>query len=291
MKKLLKMFLSIVLLFSISLFTVGCGTKNENSSSPSTEAEIKEAQNLLIKTHEKRFPECGKASVINYYGKFDSGAIVALMTASKLNYNLAIWSEWAADCVFVYPDSNRITVLYDDAFYFLPEAYENGYLTKCDIAEIVTMHREIHPFLYGEEFGNFCFSMKWGTHGISSYDSLSGKLVKTNDASNLEDYITYYYLTEDELSQIYALILDLDMLSYPDDYNPTEGMETLPSEDLELIVFTKDFHKMITAENVAFSEPTTAKGQKFMDTLKAIIDILEGTDAWNSLPDYPYLYI
>lgn len=290
MKKLLKMFLSIVFLFSISLFTVGCGTKKQNSSSHSTETESKKAQNLLIETHEKRFPECGKASVINYYGKFDSGAIVALMTASNMNYDLAIWSEWAADCVFVYPDSNRITVLYDDAFYVLPEAYENGYLTKSDIAEIVTMHREIRPYLYGDEFGDFYFSLKWGTHGISSYDSLSRKLIKTNDASNLEDYMTYYYLTDDELSQIYALILDLDMLSYPDDYNPTEGMATLPSEDLELRVFTKDFHKMITAENVAFSEPTSTKGKKFMDILNEIIDILEGTDAWKSLPDYPYLY-
>ena len=38
----------------------------------------------------------------------------------------------------------------------------------------------------------FSFSLTWGTFGISSYDSATGKLVKTKDAPTPEAYITTY---------------------------------------------------------------------------------------------------
>ena len=32
------------------------------------------------------------------------------------------------------------------------------------------------------------------------------------------------------------------------------------------------------------------QGKVFMDACKKIADILENTDEWKALPDYPYLY-
>ena len=45
---------------------------------------------------------------------------------------------------------------------------------------------------------DYSFSLTWNTFGISSYDSKTGKLVKTKDAPNPEDYITTHFLTAEE---------------------------------------------------------------------------------------------
>ena len=51
-------------------------------------------------------------------------------------FGAAFWTETVADYDFEYSDGNRIRVLYDNEFYTLTEAYENGYLTKENIADI-----------------------------------------------------------------------------------------------------------------------------------------------------------
>ena len=63
---------------------------------------------------------------------------------------------------------------------------------------------------------DFSFSLTWGVYGISSYDSQTGKLVKTTDATNPEDYVTYYKLTKEDKEAIYNLLTSLDVNSYPD---------------------------------------------------------------------------
>ena len=40
-----------------------------------------------------------------------------------------------------------------------------------------------------------------------SYDSQTGKLVKTTDATNPDDYVTYYQLTDADKEYIYNLIV------------------------------------------------------------------------------------
>ena len=52
---------------------------------------------------------------------------------------------------------------------------------------------------------DFSFSLVWNCYGISSYDSQTGKLVKTTDATNPKDYITYYQLTDEDKEYIYNL--------------------------------------------------------------------------------------
>lgn len=136
----------------------------------------------------------------------------------------------------------------------------------------------------------FSFSLSWGTFGISSYDSATGKLIKTKDAPNPEEYITTYHLTVEEKARIREILLDLDILSYPIEYNPTEGNGSNPSQILILSVQSETLNHTITAEDVAYSEGTSERGQKFMDACKAISDILTATDEWKALPDYPYLY-
>ena len=140
--------------------------------------------------------------------------------------------------------------------------------------------------------GSFSFSLTWDVYGISSYDSTTGRLVKTTDASTPEDYIAIYYLTEAEKQEIYNLIASLDITSYPDSYDPHEGeLHSKPSMTLILSVKTNALKKTVTAENIALTyEAENPEGQHFLSVCKEIRDILIGTDEWKSLPDYEFYY-
>ena len=139
---------------------------------------------------------------------------------------------------------------------------------------------------------NLSFSLTWNTYGISSYDSATGKLVKTTDATNPEDYITTLQLDGQQLFAIWELLWELDIETYPDEYNPHgNGLASSPSMTLILTLREGDKVKTVRAENIALSyESDDPKGQKFLDTCKGIRDILTATEEWKALPEYEFFY-
>lgn len=139
---------------------------------------------------------------------------------------------------------------------------------------------------------SFSFSLTWDCFGISSYDSVTGKLVKTKDATNPEDYITTYRLTDEQKKQIYDLITDLNITSYPDFYDPhANSLGSDPSMTLVLSVQTDTLQKTVTAKEIALTyEAENEKGQEFRSVCKAIRDILVETEAWKALPEYEFFY-
>lgn len=141
-------------------------------------------------------------------------------------------------------------------------------------------------------YENFSFSLTWGCYGISSYDSVTGKLVKTTDATNPEDYITTYFLTDGQKRAIYDLIAELDVTDYPSKYDPHNGtLASDPSMTLILSVSTDTVQKTVSAKDIALTyEAKNGKGQKFLDACKAIKEILTQTDEWKALPEYEFFY-
>jgi len=138
---------------------------------------------------------------------------------------------------------------------------------------------------------NLSFSLTWNTYGISSYDSATGKLVKTTDATNPEDYVTTLELDGTQLFEIWELLWELDIETYPDEYNPHGGLASSPSMTLILTLREGDKVKTVRAEDIALSyESDDPKGQKFLDTCKAIRDILTATEEWKALPEYEFFY-
>ena len=136
----------------------------------------------------------------------------------------------------------------------------------------------------------FSFALTWGCYGISSYDSDTGKLVKTNDATHPEDYVTEYRMTAEELAWIWDLIRDLDVESYPDEYDPQNG-RSKPSMTLILTVRTADGEKTIAAKGIGLDyESEDAKGQRFLSFCRDMEELLTATDAWKALPEYEKLY-
>ena len=68
---------------------------------------------------------------------------------------------------------------------------------------------------------DFAFSITWNVYGISSYDSKTGTLIKTTDATHPENYITTLNLSEETLKKIYIkLTKEIDLYSYKNEYNP-----------------------------------------------------------------------
>lgn len=141
------------------------------------------------------------------------------------------------------------------------------------------------------ESNDFSFSITWGCYGISSYDSETGRLVKTSDATHPEDYVTTYYLTNEQKQEIYNLIIGLNIEKYPDEYNPHRNAVSTPHMTLILSVKADGIDKTVTVPETALSyEANNRKGQKFLDVCKAIEDILTSTDEWKALPEYEFFY-
>ena len=141
---------------------------------------------------------------------------------------------------------------------------------------------------------SFSFSFTWSVYGISSYDSTTGRLVKvkTSDATNPEDYITTYYLTDAEKQKIYDLIAGLDIASYPDSYDPQNGaVHTEPSISLILSVKTDTMEKTVTTANIAdIYGADSSEGQRFLQVCRELLQILTATEEWQALPEYDYFY-
>lgn len=139
---------------------------------------------------------------------------------------------------------------------------------------------------------SFCFSLTWNTYGISSYDSTTGKLVKSSDATHPEEYTTTYFLTDEQKQQIYDWIKDLQVTDYPDTYNPhPDGLMSNPSMTLILSVHTDTVQKTIQAKDIAITnQSTNEKGQNFLTVCKNIEQMLTETEEWKALPEYEFLY-
>ena len=155
-------------------------------------------------------------------------------------------------------------------------------LVGCNTQEIISS-----PTLVPEDFS---FALTWNCYGVSSYNSQTGKLVKTTDATNPDDYVTYYQLTGEDKEYIYNLIASLDVNSYPDIYDPSNGMSE-PSMTLILTVSSNGTQKTIKAENIALSFVSEdEKGQAFLSVCEEICNRLTATEEWKTLPAYENLY-
>ena len=131
---------------------------------------------------------------------------------------------------------------------------------------------------------DFAFALTWNCYGVSSYDS------KTTDATTPDDYVTYYQLTDQDKEYIYNLIAPLDVGSYPEVYDPQNGMSK-PSMTLILTVYCNGTQNTIKAENIALSFTSEdEKGQAFLSVCEAICNRLTATEEWKALPDYENLY-
>ena len=100
-------------------------------------------------------------------------------------------------------------------------------------------------------------------------------------------------MNTEQLEAIYKLIYELDVGSYPDLYNPFPEYGSDPSYTIILTVYDGVSVKPIECREIAgpggiFEMDEKAKA--FIETYRAIRDILTESEEWQALPDYENYY-
>ena len=147
---------------------------------------------------------------------------------------------------------------------------------------------------------DFSFSLVWDTYGISSYDSKTGVLVKTKDATDVSRYTTELYLTPDLLAACYnALFVEADIMDYPDIYDPfnAPGAEkrfmSIPDQTIIITVTANGVTKTVKCEKIAFGTYEDCycdEAIRFLSACSDLEDVIMSTDEWLALPDYEFYY-
>ena len=150
---------------------------------------------------------------------------------------------------------------------------------------------------------NFSFSLEWDNRGRSTYDSLTGKLIKERwsfepGVHTISDYTTEYFLSDMSKAIIYYMIKGVDLDSYPDRYDPYGGDSSIPSETITLSVKYGNYSKTIICPQIKMtdysyisflSETTTGKkAEQYVNLIRTIVRILTESDEWKALPDYDF---
>ena len=109
-------------------------------------------EQAILEAYLAKHPNASYVWFDQYYGNFESGAIVALILCDAYGYSQAITETSFSELGIriIYHQGNYIKVLYEDQFYGLNEAYEKGYLIAEDLYEIERIHKEAFAYLYIE---------------------------------------------------------------------------------------------------------------------------------------------
>ena len=151
---------------------------------------------------------------------------------------------------------------------------------------------------------SFSWGHKWGPYEMSSYDSLTGELVKVRaecfmgqpEEHTPEEYITTYFLTDEQKKELYQKITDTDILSYPDIYKPYPEWETLSQERVTVKVRYDNKEKEIVCypypagimDHPELNKIATVdeKAKDFISLCSTIEKILTASDEWKAIPYY-----
>ena len=147
---------------------------------------------------------------------------------------------------------------------------------------------------------DFSFSITWGTYGISSYDSQSGKLVKTKDATDVSKYTAFVKMSKSELRTVYrCLFSDMDISKYPESYDPFNApgaeirMTSEPNQTIEISVTANGSTKTVKCESVAFgslNDCYSEEAKAFLSAEREIVNLITSFPEWNAFPEYEFFY-
>lgn len=148
----------------------------------------------------------------------------------------------------------------------------------------------------GDTPDDFAFSIVWGCYGQSSYDSRTGKLVKTTYTSDADKFTAYVKLTEEQLNEIYRILFyDTDITGYPDEYDPFldpvtgTSLMSRPTGTVIISATANGVTKTVTCKNIALGEPDrcpSEEGKAFLTAKSRIAAVIKSLPEWEAFPDY-----
>ena len=144
---------------------------------------------------------------------------------------------------------------------------------------------------------DFAFSIIWGCYG-SSYDSNTGKLIKTKDTTDLSKYTSTAQLTEDQMREVYRILFsDIDIFEYPDSYDPFNAPDeeirvaSEPNQTIIISVTANGRTKTVTCNGVAFgSTGYCEEARAFMVAENKIVELITSLPEWAAFPEYEFFY-
>jgi hypothetical protein len=151
----------------------------------------------------------------------------------------------------------------------------------------------------GEMPADFSFRFVWGCYGISSYDSRTGELVKTTDATHPEDYVTALTLTEAQRAEVWRLLSALELETYPASYDPyndpasDQKVASEPNRNLLLTLRADGQETTVSCLGVCLEGVAGGydeRARTFLAACDKLTLLLTGTPEWKALPDYEFLY-
>ena len=148
---------------------------------------------------------------------------------------------------------------------------------------------------------DFSISLTWGIGGESYYNSETGVLRKTDNATTPKDYITTLFLSDDQKNQLYKMILEMDIESYPEEYDPFNDPNaekkiggSKPPRRLVLHIKTANIEKTIEccyAENFRRIKGYNEEAQAFLDLCELLYEMIISSEEWKALPEYEFFYL
>ena len=140
-KSLFKTFFLAALLIPVVLFATACDGKSAekrhkfSDNRIETQLEIK-LRHTFADYAQTTFKE---SFVQRYYGTFESGVSVAMMSSTDFEYTQALWEESVGGILFRMSDGNAIIVWHNNAFMGLQEAFDNELLTVDNLIAVANL--------------------------------------------------------------------------------------------------------------------------------------------------------
>ena len=147
---------------------------------------------------------------------------------------------------------------------------------------------------------DFAFSIVWNCYGISSYDSRTGKLVKTTDASDVRKYTSYVKMSDNELKLVYKyLCKDIDLKNYPAEYDPFNAPDavqrktSMPDQTIVVAVTAGGETRSVKCEKIMFGTMDDCycpEARSFMQAVKDTVALITSFPEWEAFPEYEVFY-
>lgn len=180
--------------------------------------------------------------------------------------------------------------VYPEGVKFIREGEESG-IPEGELPHLRAMGHLVIDSSHPLGLPNFEFTLSWGTYGYSSYDSASGKLVKTTDASHPEDYVTTHQLSDEERRLCWQYLMNSNYRAFPLIYDPDPNMECEPPSEFALTVTNEGETKKVSCSDTARDKKTCEPGANdFFNSLQKIAELLMNTEEFQALPDYEHFY-
>ena len=179
---------------------------------------------------------------------------------------------------------------------------EQDVLLQADCTEKAA---ELIETVYSQAFSDvmpksqgFGFAIGWGIYSDSTYDSRTGKLVKSGIQPDIADYTTTLVLSGEQLAAVKEILDRLDLASYPAEFTPYDdvdrtGMEmSIPYETIKIVMYDGEKTLYACCDEICLggSNVYSEKTKAFLNAAREITRMITAAPEWQSLPELVNFY-